>query len=360
MDIKIQEIEDNFIKFIISGVDFSFVNSVRRSLIADIPKMAIEDVEIHLGAISDDEGKTYESTTPLFDEIISHRLGLVPIPTDLEILSFKDECDCGGEGCVNCSIMYSLNKRGPCTVYSGDLEPLGDDNLRPRDAKIPIVKLTEAEGILIYATAVMGTAKEHAKWQGIHAAGYKQYPVIEIDNKKCDHGGACISYCPVDVFVKEGKKVKVANPENCTMCMSCVEVCEMGAVAVDHIEDKFIFRFETDGALFAKDALLHTLTHLGASFDNLIEMVDTMKPKEYKPVKAVKKVFDDDGPVEVPGLEIKAKPEDEEAEEEEPAEETDGEPAEAEAEEEPVEEVEEDKPKKKAAKKTTKKAAKKK
>ncbi len=355
MDIKILEIEDNFIKFIISGVDFSFVNSVRRSLIADIPKMAIEDVEIHLGAISDDEGKTYESTTPLFDEIIAHRLGLVPIPTDLEILSFKDECDCGGDGCVNCSIMYSLNKRGPCTVYSGDLEPLGDASLRPRDAKIPIVKLTEDEGILIYATAVMGTTKEHAKWQGIHAAGYKQYPVITIDNKKCDHGGACISYCPVDIFVKEGKKVKVTNPENCTMCMSCVEVCEMEAVAVDHIEDKFIFRFETDGALFAKDALLYALTHLGASFDSLIGMVDTMKPKEYKPVKAVKKVFDDDGPVEVPGLEIKAPAKDDEETEKAEADEVDAEPAEAE------EPVEEEKPKKKAAKKTTtKKAAKKK
>ncbi len=354
MDIKIIDIKDDFIKFVISGVDFSFVNSIRRTLLADIPKMAIEDVEIHLGAISDEEGKTYESTTPLFDEIIAHRMGLIPIPTDLDMLTFKDECDCEGEGCVNCSIMYSLNKRGPCTVYSGDLEPLGDPSLRPKDTKIPIVKLTEDEGILIYATATMGTGKGHAKWQGIHGAGYKLYPTVDIDPKKCDNGGGCIPICPVNVFVKEGKKVKMVNTENCTMCNSCVEICELGAVTIGHEEDKFIFRFETDGSLYAKDALLYAVAHLGASFEGVIDLVETMKPKEYKPIEAVKLNFDHEenpeGVAYIPAGESTHAPEEETEEEEEPV-----------AEEEPV--VEEEKPKKKAAAKKkapAKKAAKKK
>ncbi len=345
MDIKIIDVRDDFIKFVVSGVDFSFVNSIRRALLADIPKMAIEDVEIHLGAISDEEGKTYESTTPLFDEIIAHRMGLIPIPTDLEMLGFKDECECDGEGCISCSIMYSLNKRGPCTVYSGDLEPLGDATLRPKDAKIPIVKLTEDEGILIYATAVMGIAKTHAKWQGIHGAGYKLYPKVDIDYKKCDNGGGCISICPVNIFVKDGKKVKIANPENCTMCKSCIEVCELDAVKIGYEDDKFIFRFETDGSLYAKDALLYALAHLGASFEEVIDLVDTMKPKDYKPIEPVKLAIDDEeGPEGVAYI---------------PADESTHTPEEEPVEEEPVveEPVEEEKPKKKAAaKKTTKKA----
>ncbi len=352
MDIRIIELKDSFIKFVISDVDFSFVNSIRRALLSDVPKMAIEDVEIHLGAISDEEGKTYESTTPLFDEIIAHRLGLIPIPTELDQLNFKEECECGGEGCPGCSIMYSLNKRGPCTVYSGDLEPLGDETLRPKDTRIPIVKLTEDEGILIYATAILGLGKQHAKWQATQAAGYKVYPTVEIDNKKCDHGGGCISICPVNVFVKEGKKVKVVDVEKCTICNSCVEICELDAVKVGHEENKFIFRFETDGGLKAKDALLYAIAHVAASFDEVTELIEIMKPKEYKPIKAVKKVFEVE-PVEGELPEAEDVPEAE-------GEDTPGE----EAVEEEAEEVVEEKPKKKtskkAAKKATKKAAKKK
>ncbi|MCK5037818.1 MAG: DNA-directed RNA polymerase subunit D [Thermoplasmata archaeon] len=347
MDIKILDLEDSFIRFAISGVDISFVNSIRRALLADVPKMAIEEVEIHLGAISDEEGKTYESTTPLFDEIIAHRLGLIPIPTELDQLNFKEECDCGGEGCPGCSIMYSLNKRGPCTVYSGDLEPLGDDSLRIKDAHIPIVKLTEDEGILIYATAILGTGKQHAKWQATQAAGYKLYPTVEIDTKKCDHGGACISICPVNIIVKEGKKVKATDIGKCTMCNSCVEICELDAIKIGHEDNKFIFRFETDGALLAKEALIYATAHVAAAFEEVTELLDVMKPKEYKPIKAVKKVFEDEDPEALPEAEAT----EEEAPEEEPVEEV-------------VEEVVEEKPKKKAtkkaAKKTTKKAAKKK
>ena len=171
MKIESSDFSGDKASIVISGVDLHHVNALRRALIVDVPKMAIDKVEIHLGSISDVDGRTYESTTPLFDEIIAHRLGLVPVPTDLDMLKFQSECSCEGEGCVSCEIMYSLNKRGPCTVYSKDLDPLGDDRLRPKDPDIPIVKLTEDEGILIYATATLGTGRQHAKWQATLGAG---------------------------------------------------------------------------------------------------------------------------------------------------------------------------------------------
>src|SRR6266571_693601 len=99
--------------------------------VADVAKSkAIEDVEFHLGTVQDESGKEYESLSPMFDEILSHRLGMVPIPTDLDLFVRRDKCTCGGEGCPSCTIMFVLNKKGPCTVYSGDLEPVADPKWR--------------------------------------------------------------------------------------------------------------------------------------------------------------------------------------------------------------------------------------
>jgi len=83
MDLKVLESADTSITVRFDDTDPAFVNAIRRTLLADVPKMAIEDVEFHLGPIRAADGKEYESVAPLFDEIISHRLGLVPIPTDL-------------------------------------------------------------------------------------------------------------------------------------------------------------------------------------------------------------------------------------------------------------------------------------
>src|SRR5207247_10479697 len=78
----------------------SFANAIRRVLIADVPKMAIEDVEFHLGPIRAEDGKEYESVSPLFDEMISHRLGLIPIPTDLGLYNRREDCPTGhGQRC---------------------------------------------------------------------------------------------------------------------------------------------------------------------------------------------------------------------------------------------------------------------
>src|SRR5207247_1655611 len=75
-------------------------NALRRVLVADVPKMAIEDVEFHLGPIRAEDGKEYESVSPLFDEMIAHRLGLIPIPTDLGLYNRREGCpNCHGEGC---------------------------------------------------------------------------------------------------------------------------------------------------------------------------------------------------------------------------------------------------------------------
>jgi DNA-directed RNA polymerase subunit D len=290
MEFKIQEIEDNYLKFIVSDTSPSFVNTLRRVLVANIPKMAIEDVEFHLGPIRDNTGKEFESISPLFDEIIAHRLGLIPIPTDLSLYSYRDECDCKGEGCPNCTIMYTLNKKGPCTVYSGDLEPLGDTKFRISNDLIPLVKLGENQALLIYATAELGTGKKHSKWQPTSGVGYKYYPKIEINNKLITDDKVideCIAICPRNILGRKGKDLVVEGKvDDCTLCDSCIEICEKfakddkkskTAIKITNFEDKFIFKFETDGSINAKDAFEFALKYLEDKFNDFREQVSKLK-----------------------------------------------------------------------------------
>ncbi len=266
-------------KLILSDANPTIANALRRVLIADVPTMAIEDVEFHLGTIAGREGdeNEYESTTPLFDEIIAHRLGLVPVPTDLSLYNFKDECDtCDGEGCTNCTVIYSLNKKGPCTVYSGDLVPVGDTKSRVADELIPIVKLTKEQALLIYATAELGTSKDHGKWQPTSGVGYKYYPDIEVD-KKCNQCGDCISKCPVNILEEKGKKIAVTDIEKCTLCNVCVKACPKDAITVKGLEDKFILSYDTDGSLSAEDVLKESLKILVEKFGNVAELVENLE-----------------------------------------------------------------------------------
>ena len=277
MKIDIIEMTPTKAQLVINDTNPTFVNALRRVIVADVPKMAIDNVEFHLGPIMDESGQAYESITPLFDEILAHRLSLVPIPTDLDSFVFRSKCSCNGEGCPSCTIMYSLNKKGPCTVYSGDLEPIGSDKFRVKDDLIPIVKLAEDQALLVYATAELGTGRQHAKWQAAQGAGYRYFAKITVKNDKCDLGESCVGACPKDVLAKEGKKIVVKHPERCNLCGACVEVCDVGCIKVEGDQTKVLFRFETDGGLTAKDLLIRGLKTLEERFETVREQFSKLE-----------------------------------------------------------------------------------
>jgi DNA-directed RNA polymerase subunit D len=289
MDMKILEKDENKLKFVIEKVNPAFANALRRVLLSDIPKMAIEDVEFHLGSIRDEDGKEYESISPLFDEIVAHRLGMLPIPTDISLYTSQDICDCGGEGCPNCTIMYTLNKKGPCTVYSGDLEPLGDATLSIKEDLIPIVKLSKRQALLIYATAILGTGVQHAKWQVVTSCGYKYHPTVEVNKEECDLCGLCASACPKNILIYENGKLKVDKGKviDCNICNACVEACRQGTreseskdltpITIKGDDTKFVFSFETDGAITAKNTLDKALEMLEDKFTEFRDKISDLE-----------------------------------------------------------------------------------
>ncbi len=276
MDIEIREMRENYARFVVSDASPQLVNGLRRVLISDLPKMAIHNVEFHLGPIMGEDGKEFESVTPLFDEMIAHRLGLVPLPTYLDEFNFRAECTCKGEGCPSCTVMYSLNKKGPSTVYSGDLEPLGSDKFRVKDEFIPIVKLGANQAILVYATAELGTGKQHAKFQAVQAPGYRYYPNINFNYDKLDVDKFDVSCCPVKILEKKDGKIAVTDVEKCTLCKACVDEGSKGAVTVTGDDTKFVFQFETDSSLSASTALSKAAELLEKGSAELVRAVSAL------------------------------------------------------------------------------------
>ena len=277
MQIEIVEMEDRKAKFILRNSSPAMANALRRTMLQDIPKMAIDKVEFHLGPIMQDD-KEYESVTSLFDEIIAHRLGLIPVPTT-DQFTFQKDCSCGGVGCPGCTIMYSLNKVGPGTVLSGDLMPLGDSTLKVKDEAIPIVELTDTQAVLIYATAVMGPAKQHVKWQAAFGVGYSYMPTVTI---KADKAGvaevqeAAASY--PGLFKVEGGKLVVDDVYRACTYGKAVEQdpALQDAVTVEWDDTAFVFKYETDGSLTARQVLDKAVEILEQKAEEFAAVVDAL------------------------------------------------------------------------------------
>jgi len=242
MDIELIELFPNSIKFVLSDVTLAFANAIRRTALAEVPSLTIEDVYV------------LKNTSPLFDEFIAHRLGLIPLKFDIDALelNFRDECDCGGIGCNLCTVTLTLSKEtdshGSTFVYSSDLIST-QAGVEPISPTIPIVKLGPNQSLELECMAQLGKGKEHAKWQPVSAMGYQAFPVPKIDKEKCTNCLECIDACYRGVYQKSGDKVEVANPLNCTLCDYCLESCEPNAITIGKDSSKVIFSFETNGGL---------------------------------------------------------------------------------------------------------------
>ncbi len=267
--ITIYNKSNNFIRFEIAGITEGMANSLRRTLINDIPKMAIDKVVFRHGQIRDSLGNVFDSSLPLFDEMVAQRLGMIPILTDPK-MNFRDECSCGGRGCSLCTVSYSIDKTGPGEVYSGDLVAFtGNTDLKPTDLYIPIVKLGPKQALLVTAEATMGTAREHAKWQVTSGVSYKYHREFTI-NKQDYKGWEEIKQKFKQSIISESQsKITITDDFQQKELMSFINTCirqskvnELSQIEVKEFTDRFVFKFETDGSLSASKTLEVALQRL--------------------------------------------------------------------------------------------------
>lgn len=232
--------EKGKLSFLVTGITATIANTIRRMILEEVPTMAIEDLEIR------------ENDSALYDEIIAHRLGLIPLSTDLASYTLPSECKCKGKGCARCQLKMSFSSKGNEMAYAGDIKSK-DSKVKPVYPKIPIVKLLKGQKLEFEATAVLGQGKDHAKWTpGL--VYYMAYPSIEITGKSANCEKAA-KICPVHVFdLKDGKlHVNEKNLLKCHLCKACEDACE--GVTVSGSKTDFIFTIESWGQLDPRDMI---------------------------------------------------------------------------------------------------------
>jgi len=179
---KIVEKKENSIGILI-GENESLANALRRS-INEIQNIAIDEVEF------------YKNDSALYDEIIAHRLGLIPLISNRKLEEPKSD----GKTDMKSEIKLSLKAIGPCTVYSKDLK--GD--AKPVYPNTPIVKLDKEQEIEFVAYVRLGMGKEHAKF----APGYAYYRnTTDIKIKDAQKAQAIIEKMK-NFFISAPKNVK--------------------------------------------------------------------------------------------------------------------------------------------------------
>lgn len=275
MEVKIVEKNDFSARVIVEGADTAFMNSLRRIMLAEVPSMVIDEVVV------------IENSSMLHDEILAHRMGLIPLKTDLDSYNLPEECPCKSElGCNLCRVSLTLDieaKDSTKTVYSGDL--ISDNpNIVPVSTRIPIVKLAPDQRIRLEAYARLGKGEKHAKWQPVSVCAYKHFPRVEIDEKNCDSCGKCVDVCPKRVLtvIENEKRLELRNVIDCTVCKDCVDVCPKSPPAVEVFWDKdvFVFDVESTGALPVERIVLEALKILDKKAESFLEQLAVKKDDE--------------------------------------------------------------------------------
>lgn len=260
MDISVldKDKDKGKISFLAKGINATIANTIRRMIIEEVPTMAIEDIEFK------------ENDSALYDEIVAHRIGLIPLSTDLKSYTLPSECKCKGKGCARCQLKMTLKTKTGGIITAGEIKSK-DPKVKPVHPQMPIVKLLKGQKLEFEATAVLGQGKNHAKW--IPAlVYYKAYPQIEISGKAASCEKAAKS-CPVNVFDFNNNKLTVNNKNllKCHLCKACVDACEGIKVAGSNTD--FIFTIESWGQLDPKDMVKEAVDRLVRKCDDFIKAI---------------------------------------------------------------------------------------
>ena len=145
----------------LKGVPLQYANALRRVCLNGVTVFAIDTVDI------------IENTSVLPDEGLAHRLGLIPLKTDLSRFNEPSKCNCQSEsGCSNCKILLVLDSgeaEETRSVLSNELSS-EDETIKPVSDKIPIIQLAPGQQIKIECYARLGRGTEHAKWNASNVA----------------------------------------------------------------------------------------------------------------------------------------------------------------------------------------------
>ncbi|CEM36954.1 unnamed protein product [Vitrella brassicaformis CCMP3155] len=288
LEVRMLTRTDELVRFEMRGIDAALANAFRRILIAEVPTMALHTIQV------------YQNTGVLCDEVLVHRLGLIPIRLDPQHFEYRRENE---EHSAENSVKFKLHVKcdqGVRSVYSRDFvyEPLSDlqrqkfpppqpsrhtpaaaaaasaasaagatdeqavelydGEVYPPPAPvypdILITKLGAGQEIELEAYCEKGVGKDHAKWSPVATAVYRLFPELVFPKGPLVDAEAqeLKDLCPMNCFDIEdtptGVESVVTNVRQCTTCRVCMERFP-GRVQVNKIKNHFIFNIESTGCI---------------------------------------------------------------------------------------------------------------
>ena len=289
--IEILEETENHVSLLLKETDRAFANAMRRTLMSNVPKMAIHRVRFELGTITDSQtGETYESIGALPDEVIAHRLAMVPIPTFHDEFCFLED-DPGNAGLPReewgtpaSQIIYHCSARGTPEghlVTAGDLNVLGEDKLQIPELyrDIPITKLFAGQYLEFYAYAVLGVGSDHTKWSPVSGVSFKSRKIATLEKPT----KAKVLW-DLDLSIKKSdfKNKKLEDVHMVEKLIDDMHHVGAGTARIDDFADaitledvpgEYLFSFDTDGSMTPRTAFEMACKSLSSRFGDILEQL---------------------------------------------------------------------------------------
>jgi len=298
--LTIKEVKGNYLEFQLENVSRHFANALRRAMIAEVPTLAIDNLRV------------YQNTSPLPDEYIAHRLGLIPFDSSAEKhFCFYDQCSCAG-GCEKCTVLFKIDVKCtedvPILVTADDLVrlPCEDmdmashhDNVHPafipteNNATAPVViaKLSKGQSLQLVVEVKKSIGRVHAKWAPVCISAYHQIADIKFDPHKMrdignDQKAEIVDSCPCGVLSlnHSNGEIEIENIEKCSFCNSCVRVMDQmrikHAISIESRPNIFVFNIETIGMHPPEKVVKYAFEALSNKLDTFMKNVKEAKEKE--------------------------------------------------------------------------------
>jgi len=205
----------------ITDMSISLANAIRRSVL-EIPIMAIDEVEIA------------QNDSALYDEVLAHRIGLIPIKTSK--VSGKE-------------VKFKIKEKGPKIVDSTDIKPSVGTEF-----KLPITLLEEGQEIALIAIARIGTGNEHIKYSP--GLAYYKHNVDED----------VLSFVKIDAEGKVSYDEKELKERN-------LSEDQMNKIKKLSKSDELIFNIESWGQIDSKDIFIQAIEVLDKNLNELNKAV---------------------------------------------------------------------------------------
>lgn len=237
-DVEFIERDDREARFVVRGLTPAFANGIRRAILADVPTLSIDTVRF------------VENSSVMFDEVLAHRLGMVPLTTP------SDEFE---EGDV---VTLALDVEGPGTAYSGDLVS-SDPLVEPADKNVPLIDLKEGQRLELEADAVIGVGRDHAKHQGGVAVGYRHLQHVEVVGDAAEYEEETPEIIR-GVIEVDGELIPTEEFDN-----DLSKRYEGKDVAIEDVSETFVFHVESDGSMPVEELVLRAVGTLADRTDEL-------------------------------------------------------------------------------------------